>query len=45
MATKYEKLARNFKSMIYLACLIIQAQVNEGHALIYLRDKFEKHDQ
>ena len=28
MTTKYEKLARNFKSMIYLACLIIQAQVN-----------------
>ncbi|MGD4786154.1 IS5/IS1182 family transposase, partial [Xanthomonas citri pv. citri] len=27
-ATRYEKLARNFESMIYLACTIIHAKVN-----------------
>ena len=33
IATCYEKLARNFKSMLYLACTIIHCQVNWGHAL------------
>ena len=28
IATRYEKLARNFESMIYLACIIIHAKVN-----------------
>ena len=28
IATRYEKLARNFESMIYLACIIIHANVN-----------------
>ena len=28
IATRYEKLARNFESMIYLACTIIHAKVN-----------------
>lgn len=28
IATRYEKLARNFKSMIYLACMIIRAKLN-----------------
>ena len=28
IATRYEKLARNFKSMLYLACMIIHAKVN-----------------
>ena len=36
IATRYEKLARNFKSMLYLACSIIHAKLNWGHALIYL---------
>ncbi|HEZ4759693.1 IS5/IS1182 family transposase, partial [Neisseria meningitidis] len=26
--TRYEKLARNFKSMLYLACSIIHAKLN-----------------
>ena len=34
IATRYEKLARNFKSMLYLACSIIHAKLNWGHALI-----------
>ena len=33
IATRYEKLARNFKSMLYLAYTIIHCQVNWGHAL------------
>ena len=33
IATRYEKLARNFKSMLYLACSIIHAKLNWGHAL------------
>jgi transposase len=28
IATRYEKLARNFKSMLYLACTIIHAKLN-----------------
>lgn len=28
IATRYEKLARNFESMIYLACIIIHSKVN-----------------
>jgi len=28
IATRYEKLARNFKSMRYLACTIVHCQVN-----------------
>ena len=28
IATRYEKLARNFKSMLYLACSIIHAKLN-----------------
>ena len=28
IATRYEKLARNFESMIYLACIIIHVKVN-----------------
>lgn len=28
IATRYEKLARNFESMLYLACTIIHAKVN-----------------
>ena len=28
IATRFEKLARNFESMIYLACFIIHAKVN-----------------
>ena len=35
IATRYEKLARNFKSMLYLACSIIHAKLNWGHALIH----------
>lgn len=34
IATRYEKLARNFKSMLYLACSIIHAKLNWGHALV-----------
>ena len=33
IATRYEKLARNFKSMLYLACSIIHAKLKWGHAL------------
>lgn len=36
IATRYEKLARNFKSMLYLACSIIHAKLNWGHALVKL---------
>lgn len=28
IAARYEKLARNFKSMLYLACMIIRAKLN-----------------
>ena len=28
IATRYEKLARNFKSMLYLACTIVHCQLN-----------------
>ncbi|MFZ2843039.1 MAG: IS5/IS1182 family transposase, partial [Psychrobacter sp.] len=28
IATRYEKLARNFKSMLYLACTIIHCKMN-----------------
>lgn len=28
IATRYEKLARNFESMIYLTCIIIHSKVN-----------------
>ena len=28
IATRYEKLARNFSSMLYLACTIIHAKLN-----------------
>lgn len=36
IATRYEKLARNFKSMLYLACTIIHCKINWGHALVTL---------
>ena len=33
IATRYEKLARNFKSMLYLACTIVHCKMNCRHAL------------
>ena len=42
IATRYEKLARNFKSMLYLACSIIHAKLNWGHALITWSDTFNR---
>lgn len=33
IATRYEKLARNYKSMLYLACTMIHCKLNQGHAL------------
>ena len=35
IATRYEKLARNYKSMLYLACTMIHCKLNYGHALVF----------
>ena len=36
IATRYEKLAPNFKSMLYLASTIIHCKMNWGRALVFL---------
>lgn len=33
IATHYEELARNFKSKLYLACIVVPCKMNLGHAL------------
>jgi transposase len=35
IATRFEKLARNFRSMLFLACTLIWANLKRGHTLVF----------
>ena len=34
VATRFEKLSRNFQSILFLACTVIWLKLNSGHALL-----------